>query len=369
MTLPPIGRRRFLAAALSAGAAAALPRFVFPSSARASVPPPPGNPSAEAPGSFDFVFFTDTHIQPELDASHGCDMAFRKIASLSPEFAVMGGDHVFDAAAVAAPRADSIFSLYKSTEQLISAPIHRAIGNHDVFGIYSQSGVPATDPLYGKKMFEDRYGRRTFYSFDHKGYHFIILDSIQVTPDRLWEARIDDDQLDWLSADLKSLTARSAAKPAPPSRSPAKPAEKSTPIIAAVHCPMVTAFATYAQVVSADRKYNTLTVANAPDVLDLLEGHNVLAVLQGHTHINENVPYNGAQYITSGAVCGNWWRGSRMGTPEGFTVVSLRNGSLTTRYETYGFHAVASPRISNSSASSPATPPPSPSSTPSAPQY
>jgi hypothetical protein len=46
-------------------------------------------------------------------------------------------------------------------------------------------------------------------------------------------------------------------------------------------------------------------------------------------------------YITGGAVCGNWWHGVRMGTPEGFTVVEVHNGKLSTRYETYGFQSVA----------------------------
>ena len=64
-------------------------------------------------------------------------------------------------------------------------------------------------------------------------------------------------------------------------------------------------------------------------------------MLQGHTHINENVEYKGVNYVTSGAICGNWWKGTRMGTPEGFTVVSVANGRMTTRYETYGFKAVA----------------------------
>ncbi|HTV58531.1 MAG TPA: metallophosphoesterase [Verrucomicrobiae bacterium] len=308
MSPGPIDRRRFLKTAAAAGAAAALPPFAFP--------------TGPAPGSFDFVFFTDTHIQPELGAANGCDMCFRKIASLEPEFALMGGDLVFDAFGVGLPRADLVYNLYRKTERLIPVPIHRAIGNHDAFGVLTGSGVLPTDPRYGKKMFEDLYGR-TYYSFDHKGYHFFVLDSIHLTRDRLWEGRIDDDQLNWLAADLK------AAGP-------------GTPIIGVVHCPMVTAFATYAQVISAGREYNTLTVANTPDVLDLFEGCNVLAVLQGHTHINENVSYKGTQYITSGAVCGDWWHGPRLGTPEGFTVISLREGRLTSRYETYGFHALAS---------------------------
>ena len=303
-----LDRRNFLATMATASAAMAFPFPRFP-----AVKP-------LAPGSFDFVFFTDTHIQPELDAAHGCDMCFRKIASTNPEFAIMGGDHVFDAASVNGVRAGMVFDLYKRTEQALGMPIHHAIGNHDIFGVIKQSGIAPTDPLYGKKMYQDRMGQ-TYYSFDYKGYHFVVLDSIQPTPDRLWEARVDADQLNWLRDDLNKLP-------------------HGAPVITVVHCPIVTAFATYAEIVTAGRKYNTMTVANGPEVLEILDNANVLAVLQGHTHVNEIVLHNNTQYITSGAVCGNWWHGTRLGIPEGFTVVSLRNGKLTFRYETYGFKSI-----------------------------
>lgn len=304
-----LDRRSFLKNIAVAGAVAALPGV--PNLAYAAISP--------ATGSFDFAFVTDTHIQPELDAAHGCDMCFRKVASFKPEFTIFGGDHVFDALAVDGRRAQSIFDLYERTAQLLAMPVHHTIGNHDLFGIYTKSGVAPTDPHYGKKMYQDRFGQ-TYYSFHYKGYHFIVLDSIQPTEDRLYQAAIDSPQLAWLAADLKM-------------------AGSSVPIIVVVHCPMVTGFSTFAPKV-APGKYNTLTVDNTVDVLPLFEGHNVLAVLQGHTHINETVRYRGIQFITSGAVCGNWWHGSRLGTPEGFTMVSLRNGSISTRYETYGFRSV-----------------------------
>jgi hypothetical protein len=66
----------------------------------------------------------------------------------------------------------------------------------------------------------------------------------------------------------------------------------------------------------------------------------VIAVLQGHSHINEIVLWRGVPYITSGAVCGNWWHGPYLDYPEGFTVVSVTGGKVTTRYETYGFKSV-----------------------------
>jgi Icc protein len=274
-----------------------------------------------APGSFDFVFFTDAHIEPELDAAHGCDMCFRKIACLRREFAINGGDHVYDVLGANRGRANLIFDLYEKTQQLLEMPLYHAIGNHDVFGIYAQTGVLPSDPGYAKKMYEDRLSRHTYYSFDRKGYHFIVLDSIQPTNDRLWQSRIDDEQLQWLANDLQQIGA-------------------VRPIVVVVHVPMVTGFATFAPKSSEQHKYNTYTVDNTVDVLPLFEGHNVLAVLQGHTHVNELVRYKNIDFITSGAVSGNWWHGPRMGFPEGFTVVSLRNGVLTTHYETYGFHSV-----------------------------
>jgi 3',5'-cyclic-AMP phosphodiesterase len=315
-----LDRRRFLQTLGAAGAALAVPgaaeSLVAAPLARAT--------AARADAKYeplDFVFFTDTHIQPELDAAKGCDMCFAQIAAAKPEFAIMGGDHVFDALGVSPARAKLVFDLYANSAKALGMPVYQTIGNHDAYGVLTQSGVAPTDPLYGKKMYEDIFGK-TYYSFDRKGYHFVVLDSIQPTPDRLWEARIDDEQLDWLRADLKKLA-------------------PGAPVIGVVHCPMVTAFGTYAQIIAAGQKYNTLTVANTPDVLDIFDTANVIAVLQGHTHINEVVDYKTTRYITSGAVCGNWWRGPRMGTPEGYSMIRVRDGKVSAHYETYGFKSIA----------------------------
>jgi len=270
--------------------------------------------------SFSFTFLTDTHIQPELNASIGTDMAMKKARTIKADFAINGGDHVFDALGVPKQRALSLFDLYDKTEQDLGLKVYHTIGNHDVLGIYKSSGIAATDPLYGKKLFEDRFGKR-YYSFDHKGYHFIVLDSIGILPDNAYEGRIDDVQLQWLAADLAAIPV-------------------GTPVIVSVHIPLVSAYTSYLPEPSTPAPHHSLTVANANQVLDLFEGHNILGVLQGHTHINEQVQWKNVPYITSGAVCGNWWKGVHLGTPEGFTVVTVANGKLSTHYETYGFKAV-----------------------------
>ena len=307
-----LDRRRFLSLTAAAAASTTLPALAQ-------------SPGTQSPG-------TSPAVQPELSANEGTTLALRKIRSLKPDLCIQGGDHAFDLAAVPRDRSLMLLDLYTKTEQTLDGtPIHHVIGNHDVFGRDPASNVAPTDPLYGKKAFEQRFNTRTYRSFDQKGYHFILLDSIQITPAREFDAMIDPAQLTWLAADL-------AAQPT------------GTPIIVVSHVPLVSAAPQYSPPTDKAAKavaYQAITnlhgflLGNTPDVLALFEGHNVIAVLQGHTHINETVYWRNTPFITSGAVSGNWWRGSRWGTPEGFTVVELAGGAPRWRYETYGWKSPA----------------------------
>ncbi len=296
-----INRRSFLSLLGASAAAAALPSVAL-----------------GAEEGFTFLFLTDTHTQPELNAVAGTDMAMKRARTIPADFAIQGGDHIFDALGTPKQTVLKNFDLYDKTQEDLGLKVHHTLGNHDVCGVYTASGMAPTDPLYGKKLFADRFGP-TWYSWDHKGHHFIVLDSIGITNDHHYEARIDDDQMQWLAADLAKTPA-------------------GTPIIVTTHIPLVSAVNSYAPPAPAAAKGDGFI--NGPATIKLFEGHNVLGVLQGHTHINERVEWHGVPYITSGAVCGNWWKGTRWGTPEGFTVVEVAKGKLTTRYETYGFRAV-----------------------------
>ena len=269
---------------------------------------------------FTFLFITDTHLQPELQAAAGCRQSFLKARTIASDFVIQGGDHIFDALGTGYGRADSLLKLYDGTEQDLGMQVHHTIGNHDCLGVYAKSGVAPTDPLYGKKFFEDHFGQR-YYSFDHRGVHFVVLDSIGITPERDYEGRVDPAQMTWLRADL-------GAQPA------------GTPIVVVSHIPLVTAFACYDPQAAAKPTPNRYSGLNAAEVIAALAGHNILGVLQGHTHINETVWWRGVPFITGGAVSGNWWHGTHLGTEEGFTVVEVSGNSLATRYETYGFKSV-----------------------------
>src|SRR5580658_10385711 len=135
-----LSRRRFLAQSGAIGLSATL-----------GVPARQANGSsteATSVGDFTFLFITDTHLQPELNAAQGCDQCFKKAHAIKSDFAIQGGDHVFDSLGVGRERATSLFDLYRKTEQDLGMKIYHTIGNHDCFGIYPASGVSPTDPLY-----------------------------------------------------------------------------------------------------------------------------------------------------------------------------------------------------------------------------
>ena len=58
-------------------------------------------------------------------------------------------------------------------------------------------------------------------------------------------------------------------------------------------------------------------------IIRFLQGPNVKLCLSGHTHQYESLDYLGVRYVTSGAVCGNWWRGVYMNCPPGYVMVNL----------------------------------------------
>jgi Icc protein len=300
-----LNRRHFLSLAGAAAATTTLPAF---------------GALAPAPEDFTFIFLTDTHTQPEFNATVGTEMAMKHARTIPADFAIHGGDHIDE---LNGAKADFLqnYPLYEKVQQDLGLKVYQTIGNHDIMGIGATSNVPSTDPLYGKKLYADHFGP-TWYSFDHKGVHFLVLDSIGITADHTFEGRIDLDQFDWIAKDLSATPT-------------------GTPIIVVTHIPLVTAIPYYtprnpAQAALPQGK----GFIRGPQTIKLFEGHNVIAVLQGHFHVNEQVLWQGIPYITSGAVCGNWWHGTNLGTPEGFTVVSVAKGKVTTRYETYGFKSI-----------------------------
>ncbi len=316
---PAFSRRQLLGGALGLASATALPA----ASALAK------------PKNFSFVHITDLHIQTELGAAKGVARAFAAVKSLKekPAFALIGGDLVMDAAYVDRKRADEVYDLWQAAAADLKLPLYYSVGNHDLYAIGKDGANAKTgDPDYGKRLWMKRLNlTRTFGSFDHEGWRFVTLDSVALTPGALtpgasgsgWEGSFSPEQITFLD-DLLRQTPR------------------TTPLVFLTHIPVMTLFAQYTEGTTAPLS-GGLAVKNGKSFFDLIQNHNVKAVLQGHTHVVENCAYRGTQYITGGAVCGEWWRGPRLGVhPEGFGVLTVRGDDLTYRYQPYGWNATTS---------------------------
>jgi len=275
---------------------------------------------------FRFLFGTDIHVQPERGATEGWKACIAKMNAVASapgtrsDFLITGGDLIMDALEVGIERSRLEWSLFDEGLKDLKLPAYHTVGNHDVVGWSSKSVVDPGHQDYGKKLFADRYGEgRTYRSFDHGGWHFVLLDSIarnSATGD--YEGRIDDEQLTWLESDLAK-------------------AGKTTPVVIVSHIPF---YSVWHQVIKGpsfplDGK---ALVANVFEFRKLLESHNVKLVLSGHGHVLEKIEIGRTRYIQGGAVCGMWWKGHVHGNPEGFGIVTCRpDGTSDFAYESFGW--------------------------------
>jgi 3',5'-cyclic AMP phosphodiesterase CpdA len=274
-----------------------------------------------------FAHVTDVHMKNELNAPKGLAACLHhlQLQQPAPAFIVSGGDSIFDALKQPRDKVEEQWMLWHNIfRNENSLPIVYCIGNHDCWGLGQKE-----DPLYGKKFAMAQMRLSAPYrSFNKAGWHFIILDSIQPKPeDGSWySCYLDEEQFVWLQDDL-------AATP------------HNMPVVVISHVPLVSAATVVVddKVKGGDQGY-VLGLASmhvdAARIISLFDKFpNVKLCLSGHIHLYEQVLYNGVTYISNGAVSGNWWKGMRYRTDNGYAMVTLYDdGSFDNEYVTYGWN-------------------------------
>ncbi|MEE2776343.1 MAG: metallophosphoesterase [Acidobacteriota bacterium] len=301
-------RRDVLRAGLAGTAASLAPLGCAPRPA-----PTPVDPGTD----FVAALLTDMHVDANNDSAPGFAQALRKMMDRpqQPEMLITGGDLAMDILATSEEEADAQYALFEDQLSAIDIPVHHTMGNHDMLGVFPDSGVDPADPKYGKQYFRDRFGNgSTYQSFDWEGWHFVILDSLGIR-DRAYIGHIDAEQLAWLDDDL---------------------AASGKPTVVTTHVPLVSNYIEM-QRGTEEGIPGGISVTNVHEVVPILEKHPVKLVLTGHLHINESFRYNGIEYATVGAVSGNWWKGARNGFEEGFALLEFRGQDVSWRYVDYGW--------------------------------
>ncbi len=245
---------------------------------------------------FSFVFLPDTHLRPDSAVEAKFDLVAKQINKLHPDFVIAGGDMIYTAKNVNEKKAKVLFDLMDAKFRHLKMPVYYTLGNHECVGILAESGMETSHPLWGKGMYEQRYGKR-YQSFTHSGCKFLLLDGIKILDkERNYTAGIDSMQLEWLKNELL-LT------------------DRNTLIVVAVHTPLINPNAI------SNSKEQVLSETSEA-VLSLFKGYNLKMVLQGHNHVYMNLLTNGIHYISGGSTL---YSLDRNPFDDGFIYVKITN--------------------------------------------
>jgi 3',5'-cyclic-AMP phosphodiesterase len=267
---------------------------------------------------FKFVFMTDVHLTQQRNAVQGFTQAINTINGIHPDFVITGGDLIMDALQQNYSAADSLYNLYTETARNLNMPLYNTMGNHEIYGIMRGKGCDSLNPEYGEKMFEKKLGK-SYYTFDHKGCRFMVLNSIEDTKKHSYTGKIDDAQVAWIKEKLKET-------------------DKLTPLVVITHIPFITAN-TQKYVGTTVPNDSSAVIYNGKEVLDLFKGYNLKLVLQGHLHTVEDIFIDGIHFVTGGAVSAAWWTGPNRDFEEGFMLITAKNGDFSWKYVDYGWSA------------------------------
>lgn len=264
---------------------------------------------------FTFIFMSDIHYHDKNDAPTAFNMVIDTINSMEPDLVLVGGDIIYDVMRQTAQEAEELSKSFLKEIERLEAPIYYAIGNHEHFALYNRS-VDEEHPLFGKRYYEEYFGER-YYSFEHKGWHFITLDNMEVN-DRKYIGKVDSIQMQWLKNDIQCVP-------------------DSAPIVLMAHVPLIT---TLSQYYGGGTKANTnrLATENANDVLKLFKNKNLKLVLQGHVHYFEALNVlNKTMFISAPSVSGKWWLGKQHDIEEGFIRIDVKDDEFEYHYIDYGW--------------------------------
>lgn len=230
---------------------------------------------------FSFIHISDEHIYhsgtpetiAELNTPSPVLLKPYNVTAPAPSFMIETGDMT-----EIGPKAGA----WNKLEELYSTvplPRYSMLGNHD--GTWRSLSYELTQ----------RYGA-PYYSFDHAGCHFVVLNSPGLQDPR---PTLGPEQLAWLKADLTKINA-------------------STPLFIALHHPLDSS--------EFSSRYEV------ERFMDVLRPYNVALVMVGHSHAFKHTSFDGVDMVHGGSA---WGPGLA-----GYQVVSISGDNMCIAYKERG---------------------------------
>lgn len=200
--------------------------------------------STQFSSAFRIVQISDCHILTTGEHTASLQAVIKEVneSPIRPDLVLSTGDYADSGTA-------DQYALYKSLVSKFDMPVHEALGNHEVRW-----------SSWGKTGSERFLHEKTYYSFDHKGVHFVSLDST------VWlehNSFIDPLELKWLKNDLRKVV-------------------KTRPVILFYHhCPGY--------------------LMNESELFDVVKPYNVKLALVGHEHTWGTSVRNGIHFELAAA--------------------------------------------------------------------
>ncbi|MBX3360222.1 MAG: metallophosphoesterase [Phycisphaeraceae bacterium] len=286
--------------------------------------------AGRATGSLRMIHMTDMHVQPERLAYEGLLACIRHAAGQSPDIIITGGDLIMDGFEATEQRTREQWDLFLRAwkDAGYAGDVRHTLGNHDIWGWNKKKSETRGDEArWGKRWALENLGMESaWHAFNKGAWRFVILDSVQPDGDTGYIGRLEDEQFEWLKADLA--------------------ANRDRPTCVVSHISIVSATPL---IDMKDKPREGWKVSGGLMLTDMarvvkLFGENpqVKVALSGHMHRNERLDYRGVSYICDGAVSGNWWKGSHHECNEGYGLLDLNeDGTFGYRYMNYGWKAEA----------------------------
>lgn len=223
-----------------------------------------GIASAKKSEKVRFGICTDVHLPTMHDSEYRMTTFISSMIREKPDFILEMGDF-----ATPDPKFAPYFAIWNS----FPGDKYHVIGNHEMDGGYTREKTMAFLKL-----------EKSYYSFNKKGFHFIVLDgNDKKNPEaKGYKQFIGEEQLAWFRNDLAGTT---------------------LPVVIFSHQGLI-------EYKGAEETYG---VENREQVQEILANHNrthpgkkVVACFNGHTHYDDAVNFNGIWFITITSMSYHW---------------------------------------------------------------